>query len=215
MFTGIIEETGKIRKNSLLGKGRKLTISAQRILQDLKIEDSVCISGVCLTVVAVSPTDFTVEAVGATLDKTTLGGLKPGRPVNLERAMQIEARLGGHLVLGHVNGIGKIISIRERNGAFFVELEIPAELEKYVITEGSIAVDGISLTVANQINDRIILSIIPFTWQHTTLGQSRAGDLCNIETDMIAKYVEKLLPMNQQKDAGEKITLDWLKKTGY
>jgi riboflavin synthase len=215
MFTGIIEETAKIRKISPLGNGRKLTISAQRILDDLKVEDSVCISGVCLTVVAVSVSGFTVEAVGATLDKTTLGRLMPGRPVNLERAMQLDARLGGHLVQGHVNGIGKIVSISERNKARFVELEIPAELEKYIIAEGSIAIDGISLTVANQTNKRIVVSIIPYTWEHTTLGQSKPGDLCNIETDMIAKYVEKLMPVYQQKDPRNKITLNWLKRTGY
>ena len=169
MFTGIIEETAKIRKISPLGNGRKLTISAQRILDDLKVEDSVCISGVCLTVVAVSVSGFTVEAVGATLDKTTLGRLMPGRPVNLERAITCGLDVGavrlcqpglecGHLVQGHVNGIGKIVSISERNKARFVELEIPAELEKYIIAEGSIAIDGISLTVANQTNKRIVVS---------------------------------------------------------
>jgi len=214
MFTGIIEETGIVRKIIAQGQGKRLTISAQRILEGLKVEDSVCVCGVCLTVIAVDAASFTVEAVGATLEKTTLGGYRTGKHVNLERAMRLGDRLGGHLVQGHVNGVGTIVNIRKQVEYWLVEIAIPDALCKYVVAEGSIAIDGISLTVASLDDNLVGISLIPYTLNHTVLSNSKAGDTCNIETDMIGKYVEKLLPAQGKKSA-EKITLEKLKKAGY
>ena len=215
MFTGIIEETGIIKQIVPLGSGRRLTITANRIFDDLKIEDSVCISGVCLTIVAIDKASFTVEAVGATLEKTTLGDYRKGRSVNLERALRIGDRLGGHLVQGHVNGIGKITKIQKQIENWMMEIALPGELYKYVISEGSIAVDGVSLTVADLSGGLIRLSLIPYTINHTTFSHSVAGDRCNVETDIIGKYVEHLIPMNTNRKAGNKITMDLLNKAGF
>jgi riboflavin synthase len=215
MFTGIIEETGVIQRILPLGKGKRLTISADRILNDLKVEDSVCVSGVCLTVVAVDAASFTVEAVGATLEKTTLNNAHTGQTVNLERALRLGDRLGGHMVQGHVNGIGKIIKLQKHTESWLVEIEIPGELCKYVVAEGSIAIDGISLTIAYLSGHTLGLSIIPYTFKHTTLRFFAVGDRCNIETDMIGKYIESLNPFKNSGQTEKKITTEWLKKAGY
>jgi riboflavin synthase len=210
MFTGLIEEIGKIDSIVQIAGGKRLKIEASKVLDDLKIDDSVAINGVCLTVVKIDDNGFWADAVGATLDKTTLTNLYQGYIVNLERAVLLSSRLGGHLVQGHVNGIGTITKIEKLGENYFVEVEIPSNLNKYLIDEGSIAIDGISLTIAKLTNSKAGFSIIPHTWKNSNLAVKNIGDKVNIETDVIAKYVEKLL--TNKKDT---FSEEWFKKIGY
>jgi riboflavin synthase len=213
MFTGIIEEIGIVKSVEPISGGISLLISAPFVAHDLKTGDSVCVNGICLTAVAIQAGLFKAEAVGETLSKTTIAALTQKSLVNLERALTLNKPLGGHIVQGHVNGKGEIKKIERLGENYSVEVSIPAGLMKYIIAEGSIAVDGISLTVASVEANGITLSIIPHTWKHTTLGFRKAGDEVNIEVDLIAKYVEKLI---NAKGVNEKpITEDWLRKMGY
>ena len=214
MFTGLIEDIGKITALEKMGDGIRFTIESDK-LNDIQIDDSIAVNGCCLTAVAVRANSFQVEAVEETLKKTTLGGFNVGTQVNLEQAMRLSDRLGGHLVLGHVDGIGHIVSIEERSTSWWVTAEIPSELEKYLIHVGSITIDGISLTVAELANNKVSVSIIPHTWQVTTLGQRRVGDTVNIEADLIGKYVEKLLLKQNRSEVPSKITEEWLKEKGF
>ncbi len=213
MFTGLIEETGKITSISVIPGGKRLKISARKILDDLKVDDSIAVNGICLTAVNVDSNGFECEAVGVTLTKTTLQDFRINEEVNLERAVRLSDRLGGHLVQGHVNGIGSIKNISKLGDNFYIEINVPNELKKYIIDEGSIAVDGISLTVAKIENNVCGLSIIPHTWNNTILKNKQTGSKVNIETDVIAKYVEKLL-MNTGKE-DNRFTDTWFKKLGY
>jgi riboflavin synthase len=213
MFTGIIEEVGILEKLERITDGYRIKVSASLITDDLRVNDSISVNGVCLTVIKKEQNGFWVEAVGATLEKTTIKKIQQNSYVNLERAVRLSDRLGGHLVQGHVNGIGIIKKIQKIGENYFVEIEIPGELEKYVIAEGSIAVDGISLTIAKLSGSVIGLSIIPHTWTHTTLQYKKVSDEVNIETDVIAKYVEKLLgTKNSEKNF---LTDSVLKEMGY
>lgn len=211
MFTGLIEDIGKITALKKIGDGVRFTIESGK-LDDIHIDASIAVNGCCLTAVEVRGNIFQVEAVEETLKKTTLGGFTVGTQVNLERAMRLSDRLGGHLVLGHVDGVGHILSIEERSTSWWITLEVPAELEKYLIHVGSITIDGISLTVAELKNNIVSVSIIPHTWQVTTLGQRCVGDKVNIEADLIGKYVEKLL---LRKTEPSRITEEWLKEKGF
>lgn len=212
MFTGLIEEIGNIALVENIPGGKRIKIYASKILDDVKIDDSISVNGVCLTVTGLGKDHFFADAVGATLTKTTLNRLNKGSEVNLERALRLSDRLGGHLVQGHVNGTGKITGITKQGDNYFVDIELPAGLERYVISEGSIAVDGISLTVAGINGNKISLSIIPHTWKNTNLKTKQSGYEVNIEVDLIAKYVEKLAGGNKPEN---KITENWLKDIGY
>ncbi len=194
MFTGLIEEMGQIQVTESLDGGIRFFITAQAVLSDLKVGDSVAVDGVCLTAVRVTENGFDVEAVGETLDKSTLGNYQEGDWVNLERPLTAEGRLGGHFVQGHVNHTGRITQWLQRGENYFLEVEIPRQLMKYVILEGSIAINGISLTVARLSDNRIGINIIPHTARVTNLRYKRPGDPVNIEVDLIAKYIENLLP---------------------
>jgi len=211
MFTGIIEEVGKIIQREEIAGGIRLGVEANIIMSDLKPGDSVSVEGVCQTVVERNANRFFVEAVGETLEKTTLGMLTVGSPVNLERPLMPQSRLGGHFVQGHVNGVGVIRQFFPRGENYFLEVEIPEELRRYVIPEGSIAIDGISLTVATLKGNRVGINIIPFTASHTSLKNKKSGDKVNIEVDMIAKYIEKLLGNINHSE----LTEEKLKKWGY
>lgn len=213
MFTGIIEETGKLTSVENIAGGKRLKISASKIFNDLKIDDSVCVNGVCLTVTKIDNYFFWCDAVGETLNKTTLANVNQNYELNLERALRLTDRLGGHLVQGHVNGIGIITRLTKLGENFSLEIEIPKEIVKYVVDEGSITVDGISLTVAKIVERKITVSIIPHTWSNTNLQQRKTGDRVNIETDIFAKYVEKIL--QSSKDEGNKFTDNWFKNLGY
>jgi riboflavin synthase len=214
MFTGIVEEIGKIGKITPIAGGITLKISAEKILEDVAVNDSVCIDGVCLTVTKFDKNSFLVDAVGATLEKTTFNEIKVETMVNLERSLRLNDRLGGHLVQGHVNGIGIISEIKKLGENYLVEILIPDELEKYLIKEGSIAINGISLTIADLNKNEVSLSIIPHTWHNTNLKVQKVNSKVNVEIDILAKYVEKLL--TRENDSSSKaITENWLKEIGY
>ena len=213
MFTGLIEETGNIKSIRPINGGKSLQISAKIILNDLKIDDSVAVNGVCLTVVKLTESSFWADAVGATLEKTTLANIRQNDMVNLERSVRLMDRLGGHLVQGHINGIAVISEISKLGENYFLEVVIPEELKKYVIDEGSICIDGISLTIAKLRNTHVGVSVIPHTWQKTTLNKKHTGDKVNIETDVIAKYIEKIMITGNKND--NRFSTEWFKNMGY
>ena len=212
MFTGVIEEIGKIEEISKHGHNLKLRIKASKILNDLKIGDSININGACQTVIGTAADSFTVEAVEETQKKTTLGLLKRNDLVNLERSLRFSDRLGGHLVTGHVDCVGRVKSIAKKDGSFLYEFELSQAYLTYLVEKGSVAVDGISLTVVEILKNSFSVSIIPFTLENTTLGTKKVGDLVNIETDLIGKYVERILTSKSDKSM---ITEEWLKDKGW
>jgi len=213
MFTGIVEEIGKIDKSTPIAGGLGMKINAEKVLEDIKVNDSICVDGVCLTITKYDKNSFLVDAVGATLEKTTFNKFQPNDLVNLERSVRLNDRLGGHLVQGHVNGIGTISEIQKLGENYLIKIKIPVELERYVIKEGSIAINGISLTIADLVKNEITISIIPHTWQNTNLKAKKVNDPVNIEIDMLAKYVEKLL--SNVENPSNKISEGWLKELGY
>jgi riboflavin synthase len=214
MFTGIVEEIGKIKKITPIAGGFTLQIKAEKVIEELAVNDSVCIDGVCLTVTKKENDAFWADAVGATLEKTTFNKIKADTFVNLERSVRLNDRLGGHLVQGHVNGIATISEIKKLGENYLVKVIVPQELEKYLIKEGSIAINGISLTIAELKNNEISLSIIPHTWRKTNLKVKKVNENVNVEIDILAKYVEKLLT-KENNSSGRIISESWLKDIGY
>jgi len=214
MFTGIIEEIGKIQETQPIAGGVSLKIEANKILEDISVNDSICIDGVCLTATKIDEDGFWVDAVGATLEKTTFAGVKSSTSVNLERSLRLNDRLGGHIVQGHVNGIGTITELKKIGENYLLKIYVPDELEKFLIKEGSIAINGISLTIADLIKNQVVISVIPHTWQKTTLQLKQVNHKVNVEIDILAKYVEKLLA---KKSSEKKIDIseNWLKELGY
>jgi len=194
MFTGLIEEVGTIALASDTGDGKRFTIAASAVMDDLAIDDSIAVNGCCLTVTSRTDDAFDVTAVAETLRKTTIGGLHEGRRVNLERAVRLSDRLGGHMVQGHVDTVGSIDAITENAEGWEVWFRYPKEFGKWLIPVGSVCIDGISLTVADLQDERFKVAVIPHTLQVTTMGQKMVGDQVNLEFDMIAKYLEKLVP---------------------
>jgi riboflavin synthase len=214
MFTGIVEEIGKIEKTRTIDGGLSIKINAEKILDDIKTNDSICVDGVCLTVTEFSGNSFWVDAVGATLEKTTFNDIHQNDLVNLERSVRLNDRLGGHLVQGHVNGVGKISALQKLGENYLLKIKLPEELRRYIIKEGSIAINGISLTIADFYENEISISIIPHTWQNTNLKSKKINDSVNIEIDILAKYVEKLL--NKENISSDRnISEGWLKGLGY
>ena len=213
MFTGLIEEVGRIENIKPIAGGKTITIRAQSIVKEIKAGDSVSVNGVCLTVTNFSSTGFTVDAVGETLIKSTIDSLTTGNIVNLETALSFSQKLGGHLVQGHVNGVGKISDIKKLGENYSLSVAIPQELSKYLINEGSIAIDGISLTIAQVQNNNCSFSIIPHTWKNTNLHSKEVGDKVNVEIDVIAKYVENFL--RDSKNNNIELNEEWLHKLGY
>ncbi len=193
MFSGIVEEMGAVSVLNRSLAGTRLTIIASTVMGDLTIGASVSVNGVCLTAVARTDRDFSVDVSPETLNVTTLGSLTSGSPVNLERAMKLNERIGGHMVSGHVDGIGAIRSRHQDGNAVILEIEAPKQVLRLCVGKGSITVDGISLTI-NEVTDRSFLgAIIPHTAKVTTLGLKQVGDRVNLESDLIGKYVERLL----------------------
>lgn len=209
MFTGIIEETGTIRAVQRGAKSAVLTVEAKTILEDVHIGDSIATNGVCLTVTSVRGDCFTADVMNETLRRSSLGDLTRGSRVNLERAMAANGRFGGHIVSGHIDGTGTVVSVRRDDIAVWYTIRTTPQLMRYIVEKGSIAIDGISLTVATVETDRFSVSIIPHTAQETTLGEKRPGATVNLENDVIGKYVEKLM----QKDSG--VTLEFLAQNGF
>jgi riboflavin synthase len=199
MFTGIIEEIGRV--TALLASApARLSIEAPLVSQGARLGDSISVNGVCLTVAASSGNILTFDVVAETLARTTIGSLRAQHPVNLERAVSAERLLGGHFVLGHVDGVGTIAGLAAGTGGTLLTVRAPVELMRYVVPKGSVAVDGVSLTVASCDRETFTVALIPHTLERTTLGARRAGDSVNIETDILGKYVERLLGAAQEPD---------------
>jgi riboflavin synthase len=193
MFTGIVEELGTIAEVTDLGDAIRLTVAAGTVLEGTVLGDSISVNGCCLTVAEIGEGRWTADLMQETLDKTSLRGVAPGDRVNLERAVTVDKRLGGHIVQGHVDGVGEVISRSPSEHWDVVEISLPGHLARYLVDKGSITVDGVSLTVVEAREDSFTVSLIPETLARTTLGSRRVGDLVNLEADVIAKHVEKLL----------------------
>jgi riboflavin synthase len=193
MFTGIVEELGKVKNIEILPDALRITIEGPLVVSDVNRGDSISVSGACLTAVEHDSTSFTADVMQETLRKTSLDGVKVGDPVNLERAMTAATRFGGHMVLGHVDAVGEIISRSPSENWELVRVQIPTELMKYVVLKGSITIDGISLTVNEVGENWICLSLIPETLSVTTLGTKPVGAKVNIEVDVMAKHIERLM----------------------
>ena len=197
MFTGIVEELGTVAALEKHEAGARLTISAQLVTSDISNGDSMAVNGVCLTALDVTLNTFAADVSPETLDRTTLGDLRSGSPVNLERAVTSATRLGGHLVQGHVDGRGIFLSAVAAGDFYTVSIGYPAHLSRYLVEKGSIAVEGISLTIAALTDDHFEIAVIPKTWEMTNLPRLKPDDLVNLEVDVIAKYVERLLAFRQ------------------
>ena len=215
MFTGIVEEMGTVRSVQRGARSAVLSIGARLVLEDLKIGDSVAVNGVCLTATSVDGGGFTADVMHETLDRSSLGALGPGSPVNLERAMAADGRFGGHIVSGHIDGTGTITAIRRDDNALWYTLSAPPALLRYIVEKGSITIDGISLTVARVDEAGFSVSVIPHTAAVTVLGKKRPGDVVNLENDIIGKYVEKLLLPREPQSAPRGISLDFLAENGF
>ena len=203
MFTGIVEELGTVAAVEDQGDAIRLGISASTVLEGTGLGDSISVNGCCLTVTSIDGDTWTADVMQETLDKTSLYGVRPGDSVNLERAVTADKRLGGHIVQGHVDGVGTVVGRRPSEHWEIVEIELPAPdakggLARYLVDKGSITVDGVSLTVVEAGSDRFTVSLIPETLARTTLGSRQPGDRVNLEVDVIAKYVERLLPYSQE-----------------
>ena len=218
MFTGIVEEIGTILSVKKGVKSSALTISGDLIFEDMHIGDSIAVNGVCLTVTNKTKESFTADVMAETLRRSSLGSLKAGSKVNLERAMAANGRFGGHIVSGHIDGIGEIESFVREDNAVWVTVKTPVKLLKYIIEKGSIAIDGVSLTVAYVDNRCFKVSLIPHTAANTMLLSKKAGDIVNLENDIVGKYIEKLMHFDEQVEEDTKttgISMDFLAKNGF
>ncbi len=206
MFTGIIEEVGRV----VLAQHGKATIAAGDILQRLELGESIAVNGVCLTITGFGTNSFSVDLMAETIKRSNLGLLRTRDRVNLERPLALGGRLGGHLVQGHVDATGRVASLRRDGGAMLIRFEAPSEVMGYLVEKGFIAVDGVSLTVVTKDASSFQVSVVDFTREHTTLGNRRVGDRVNLEVDIIAKYVEQL---SQPRRSG--ITVSFLQEHGF
>ena len=232
MFTGIIEELGTVERVTRGRVSAVLAIRAEAILSDLKIGDSVAVNGVCLTATSLTGHGFTADVMHETLDRSSLAGLGPGSPVNLERAMAADGRFGGHIVSGHIDGTGQIESMRREENAVWVTIACTDKILDLIVEKGSICIDGISLTVAAVTNRNFSVSVIPHTGEETTLLKKKAGDAVNLENDIVGKYVQKFVDIGRNsgadrgkaedgKDAGDStkgnsgLSMEFLQKYGF
>lgn len=212
MFTGIVEEMGTVRHVLPGSRAGKLTIGCSKVLQGTAIGDSIAVNGICLTVVEMGSDYFVADVMPETLQRSSLGALQNGSRVNLERAMAADGRFGGHIVSGHIDGTGTIVETRPDNNATWVRIRTSPEILALIVEKGSIAIDGISLTVASVGATDFQVSLIPHTGEETTLLSKHAGELVNLENDIIGKYVQKLLG---QTDSGSGITMEFLAENGF
>lgn len=215
MFTGIIEEIGTVVSIVRNSQKAKITIKAEKIFSDLKLGDSVAVNGVCLTVSSILLNTFTADVMNETFSRTSLSKLQKKSHVNLERAMSAQGRFGGHIVAGHVDGTGIISSVQKDDNAVWYTISAPQNIMKYIIEKGSVAIDGISLTVAKLTDTDFSVSIIPHTAQETILSEKAVGDEVNLENDIIGKYVERLLGGSQKTMSKSNITTDFLAQNGF
>jgi riboflavin synthase len=217
MFTGLIEEVGEITSVTRKGNSAQITVKAGKILKDTKIGDSISTNGVCLTVTEKTSNTFTVDVMPETMNRSNLKNFKYGSKVNLERALRVGDRLDGHMVSGHVDGLGKIANYRKEDNAVWITIEADKSLLKYIIEKGSIAIDGTSLTVA-YVDDRSFkVSIIPHTGEATTLLDKKIGDEVNLECDMVVKYIEKFMKFEEDKpeESNSNLNEDFLRQNGF
>lgn len=215
MFTGIIEERGRIRSLTLAGTSGKISIQAKKVLEGTNIGDSIAVNGICLTVTALQADGFTADVMAETVRRSSLGVCRTGDRVNLERAMAADGRFGGHLVSGHIDGTGTIRSLRREDNAVWVTVETTEDIQELIVEKGSVCIDGISLTVASVEDGAFQVSVIPHTGEETTLLKKRPGDPVNLETDLVGKYVKKLLGLSdggcqQKRENG--ITMELLEQ---
>ena len=218
MFTGIIEEVGTVDRIAIGAESAVLTISADKVLEGTKLGDSIAVNGVCLTVTSLQGDRFQADVMAETLRRSSLGALGRGSRVNLERAMPANGRFGGHIVSGHIDGTGTILSTRKEGNAVWVEVGASAKILRYIIEKGSIAIDGISLTVALLTDYSFSVSVIPHTGEETTLLHKKKGDVVNLENDLVGKYVERLITFPEPEEAEKNrqgITLEMLTKYGF
>ena len=214
MFTGIIEEVGTVKAVKCSGTSSFIEIQAKKVLEDVHLGDSIAVNGVCLTVTHSDGSVFRADVMNETLSRSSLGSLTSGSPVNLERAMAANGRFGGHIVSGHIDGTGTVTDIRNDGIAVWYTIAAPPELLHHIVEKGSIAIDGISLTVAKVTDTSFSVSIIPHTASQTILGTKKTGDIVNLENDIIGKYVEKLMkPAEAAPQSG--ITMEFLAKNGF
>lgn len=216
MFTGIVEEKGKVKSIKKGAKSAMLSIEGNKIFEDVHLGDSIAVNGVCLTVTSYSKNVFTADVMNETLKRSSLGSLKNGSEVNLERAMAANGRFGGHIVSGHIDGTGVISDMSKDDIAIWVTISTTAEILRLIVEKGSIAIDGISLTVAKVSNTDFAVSVIPHTGANTTLLDKKVGDVVNLENDITGKYIEKLLGLSKEEKKPEsRITKDFLIKYGF
>ncbi|WP_191399401.1 riboflavin synthase [Flavonifractor sp. An306] len=215
MFTGIVEEMGQVEGIQRGKQSAVLTIRAKTVLEGTKIGDSIAVNGVCLTVTSLLSDRFSADVMHETLDRSALAGLRRGSLVNLERAMAADGRFGGHIVAGHIDGTGRITRIKRDDNAVWYTVQAAPQLLRYIVEKGSIAMDGISLTVARVEETAFSISAIPHTVAQTALQNRREGDLVNLETDIIGKYVEKLLTPAPETLASSGLTRDFLARHGF
>jgi riboflavin synthase len=214
IFTGIIEETGNVSRITRGSQSCRISINCSRVVDDVKLGDSIAVNGVCLTVVDFSRSHFSADVMPETFEHTTLHSLNNGNRVNLERALRAGDRLGGHMVQGHVDGMGTILERQELDIAIIFRIQSPPDLLKYIAAKGSITIDGISLTVVKVFKDSFTVSLIPHTAMITTLNQKRPGDIVNLETDIIARYLERLVKV-EETAAEVKIDMNLLAENGF
>ncbi len=215
MFTGIVEEIGTIRQIRRGEHSAVLDIMAKHVLENTNIGDSIAVNGICLTVTSRKEDSFTADVMHETLNRSSLAWLVRGSHVNLERAMAADGRFGGHIVSGHVDGVGTICGIKKDENAIWFTIKTDITIMRYIVEKGSITVDGISLTVAKLQEDRFEVSTIPHTVQETILSERKTGDLVNLETDIVGKYVEKFVVASAKQPQHTNITKAFLEKYGY
>lgn len=217
MFTGIIEEIGVLQSVKKGEHSSVLTIQAKKVLEDTKVGDSIAANGVCLTVTAIGTNSYQMDVMAETLRRSNLGSLKTGDCLNLERALPVNGRLGGHIVSGHIDGVGDIVHIHKEDNATWITISADKNLLRYIVEKGSIAIDGISLTIAEVTKQNFSVSIIPHTITETILQKKKIGDTVNLECDILGKYVEKLLNLenSEQQTKESHIDLEFLKSHGF
>ena len=214
MFTGIVEELGTVKQVVSGSAWGQIEIAGREVLEGTKLGDSIAVNGVCLTVTNLRSGSFTADVMAETMRRSNLGSLKKGDQVNLERAMAADGRFGGHMVSGHIDGTGVVSQIKQEGNAVWVTVDTSEELMRLIVEKGSIAIDGISLTVAKEMPGAFQVSIIPHTGEETTLLKKKPGAVVNLENDMIGKYVEKLM-RKESEGGGSSLTLDFLKQHGF
>jgi riboflavin synthase len=215
MFTGLVESCGRVQTLTRTATEARLTVATSIPTDELQLGDSVSVNGACLTVVAKDSTTFTVDMSPETFERTTFKSMPKEGRVNLERALRVGDRLGGHIVTGHIDVVGTVLGVKKSQNAVVVEIEVPTEYSRYIIAKGSVAIDGISLTINDVKSNQFSVSIIPHTLKETTLTECKSGVQVNIETDILGKYVERLLGVEKGSGQSSKLTSDFLAKHGF